>query len=179
MNVAEDLDRRVDSEHHRLRLKHLLRFISQGQNVFATERKVGLTVDRGAPLLWTQQMVEEELAERFQLLAARLTVLVVGYLSNLSLFAFDLGLAELNLHVTLREGLHGRRDRSAARLRRRVSLASTLSLRRGLLELLNEACMSLHMLHHVQLHDGVRGHIRCIVLEATVHENGLRLWCPD
>ena len=46
VNVAENLDRSINSADHWLGFEHLLSLFSKGQNMFPSESEIGLSIDR-------------------------------------------------------------------------------------------------------------------------------------
>ena len=133
-----------------------------------SERKVGLAVDAGRPLLRSQQMIEEKLVQRVNLLAsAGLSVSFIAAVDNLqwlTLAALNFSGSHLNFHVALGKTVHGRRDGSAARAScsLRVSTLDALIVGVGAilvlilesrLELRHEAGMAFHVSQQVQFHN--------------------------
>lgn len=58
--VPEDLDWRVNSQHHRLLLQDALALLCECDDVFTSECKVPVAVILCSPFTWAQQVVQEQ-----------------------------------------------------------------------------------------------------------------------
>ena len=193
MDVTKDLDGSIDSQNHGLGLENLLGLVSQSENMLTSESKEGLTVDTSGPFLRSEEMIEEQLVERLDVLGSGFDTFLLSSDDHdrLSLVLLDFGGAHLDLHVILRKTLHGRRQWPTTSTIRvalivirsdgsvvRIGSVSVLTLE-GILELGEQARMASYVSNQVQLHNRVGRNVRSLVLETTVHVDGMVVMSPD
>ena len=74
MNIAEHLDRSVDSQDHGLLLHDLLALLSQSNNVLSSESEVTVAIELGGPLSRSEEMVKEQRVQSVNGVASFLTL---------------------------------------------------------------------------------------------------------
>ena len=74
MDIAEHLDRSVDSQDHGLLLHDLLALLSQSYNVLSSESEVTVAIELGGPLSRSEEMVKEQRVQSVNGVASFLTL---------------------------------------------------------------------------------------------------------
>ena len=161
--------------------------------MLASEGEESLAIDTSRPLFRSKEVVQEQLVERLDILGSCLGIdlLVSNDLHWLTLVLLDLSGAHLDLHVVLREALHGR-SKGSATSSVGVALAIVSSngvvvwirsvsilVLEGTLQLGKETRMASDVSNEIELHDGVGRDVWSLVLETTVHVDGVVVMRPN
>ena len=165
VDVAEDFNWCIDLEDHGLTLDDLLGLVSEREDVLPSEGKVRLAVDRGRPLFWSQEMVQEELVKgvnTLSVLAFSVATSEIEDLRSLSFLLLDLSFSNRDLHFGFAQALHGRCGRprvvgSTGRLTGSSVRCSALSVSglslESILNLLHQLLVAFDMRNQVEFND--------------------------
>jgi len=63
VDIAEDLDWCINTQHHRLILKHVLALLCQSDDVFSSESEVAISIELRSPFSRSQQMRQEQIVQ--------------------------------------------------------------------------------------------------------------------